>query len=1119
MKHLEMPAHFHAIFNFISPDHSHGHQQDSDYINEEGAPVEQGFDPDNLHYNDDMPDNDDVNDKDVPPLPLQLDDDQKRTVNVIRTYCTALTNCPKNAFIAPPHIFLTGPAGTGKSATITAVIDVVKEYADVMSSRSVIRHGGVYVTASTGAAAQQFDGGQTVHTAAGLKPDKRLRRITCLDAFHDKLDMTKLQKLQEDWQGVILMIIDEVSMVSANMLYALHLRLNLIFEKQNQPDVYFGGIGIILVGDLYQLKPVLASYVFEDLENCSLNLFRLLFHPIFLTTIHRQKGDLDFMHLLSRVRIGEQTDDDYQFLSSLHVLVNQKKYESYESVSHLFPTKKLTHEHNINRVPSPESNQTIYLFRSTDRFTTMRGHINHSYPDEPHLHDGKATTSAGYDVSKTSGIDRFCVLWVGAQVMLLKNVDTLDKLCNGSIGTVVGIEWNVNNEPTPIKLDALGLLDAQMWWYSYSKGNSKVKFTPQPLPANVKVVQMPKHWIVHFEANNAGVRADHIMMASPSTSTSSSLAPSSLTPSSSAPSSTPLIRGVFIKPRSVVFSRGGVSGDNDVEFESEDEESTPAPGNDKKKRIIRTGAPLQVCYAISIHKSQGMTRNKTAVHLGIENRSSLEGLAYVALSRVKKASGLIVLHIVEQAFKVSAKVKFEYARLAQLPQAGTVSNVLGNTVISTTPAEIEKRKNKRLELSLLAQFENETSIKKTSTKKASTKKKSSNSTAAVTGKKTSSSAKEKPNTSDTTKSGLDRDRLRNIPGESAEDRQRRLRRENRANKKLSAASVPLPSQVNATSASAVAVPLPPYFLGSLEPRRLQNLGNTCFINATLQCLFNCFSLLDYTSMPLGLIRDFFWLAKAVRGYLPASTDSPANQYGLLRFLPFFPLGGQQDAMDYLQKLFTSDTNFILTRQFEFTLVTSVMCGPHCREYNHEMNLPAPTHHTQDTLYTYLSVTVDPELRHVTLDRLLELFFRPEHLPLTYNCSLDSTLSHGSMKLTAWKTYPSTLLLQLGRFVFDPQTLRNKKNAHTHIKVPLVLSPDYSNVAIQYHLIGVVFHHGNSSTSGHYTACTFDKYNINGVQQERWNLHNDSSSTPISNMVQHLNRFCRDVYMLLYRRVT
>ena len=361
MTHLEMPEHFQSVYNFISPDHSHGRSQDSDYINEEGASVE-NFNPDQLHYDDDIPcNNDAVNDGDVAALPLQLDADQQRTVNVIRTYCTALINASKSDFIAPPHIFLTGPAGTGKSATIFAVIDVVKDYSDTMASRTVIRHGAIYVTASTGAAAQQFDGGQTVHTAAGLKPDKRLRRITCLDSFIDKMDSTQLQKLQDDWQGVILMIIDEVSMVSANMLYALHMRLNLIFGKQNQPGVYFGGIGIILVGDLYQLKPVLASYVFEDLENSSLNLFRLLFHPIFLTTIHRQKRDLPFMHLLSRVRVGEQTDEDYEFLSSLHVSVNKKKYETqYETVSHLFPTKKLTHEHNISRVPSNQ--QKVLLF-------------------------------------------------------------------------------------------------------------------------------------------------------------------------------------------------------------------------------------------------------------------------------------------------------------------------------------------------------------------------------------------------------------------------------------------------------------------------------------------------------------------------------------------------------------------------------------------------------------------------------------------------------------------------------------------------------------------------------------------------------------------------------------
>ena len=112
-------------------------------------------------------------------------------------------------------------------------------------------------------------------------------------------------------------------------------------------------------------------------------------------------------------------------------------------------------------------------------------------------------------------------------------------------------------------------------------------------------------------------------------------------------------------------------------------------------------------------------------------------LAYVALSRVTEATGLIVLHIVKEAFKVSAKVKSEYARLAHLQQAGTVSNVLGNAVILSTPEEIEQRKNKRIELSLLSQYENENSGKKASTTKKSTEKKKTSKKRKMSTKKTS----------------------------------------------------------------------------------------------------------------------------------------------------------------------------------------------------------------------------------------------------------------------------------------------------------------------------------------------------------------------------------------------
>ena len=160
---------------------------------------------------------------------------------------------------------------------------------------------------------------------------------------------------------------------------------------------------------------------------------------------------------------------------------------------------------------------------------------------------------------------------------------------------------------------------------------------------------------------------------------------------------------------------------------------------------------------MSIHKAQGISRKKLTAYLGTENKSALEGLAYVALSRVTEAAGLIVLHIVKEAFKVSAKVKSEYARLAQLQQAGTVSNVLGNAVIYSTPEEIEKRKNKRIELSLLSQFENENSGKKASTtkttKKASTNKRKlstkKTSTEKTTGKGTSAKRKKSSNSTAT----------------------------------------------------------------------------------------------------------------------------------------------------------------------------------------------------------------------------------------------------------------------------------------------------------------------------------------------------------------------------------
>ena len=65
------------------------------------------------------------------------------------------------------------------------------------------------------------------------------------------------------------LIIDEISFVGADMLYRIHYRLKEIFQTPD--NVLFGGLSVILVGDLLQLPPVQESMVFKKPNNVKLN--------------------------------------------------------------------------------------------------------------------------------------------------------------------------------------------------------------------------------------------------------------------------------------------------------------------------------------------------------------------------------------------------------------------------------------------------------------------------------------------------------------------------------------------------------------------------------------------------------------------------------------------------------------------------------------------------------------------------------------------------------------------------------------------------------------------------------------------------------------------------------
>jgi hypothetical protein len=68
--------------------------------------------------------------------------------------------------------------------------------------------------------------------------------------------------MRDIFADLVCLMIDEVSMTEATLLYSIHGRLQDIFEN-NQP---FGGIPVLTYGDLYQLKPVSDGYCFQGIE-------------------------------------------------------------------------------------------------------------------------------------------------------------------------------------------------------------------------------------------------------------------------------------------------------------------------------------------------------------------------------------------------------------------------------------------------------------------------------------------------------------------------------------------------------------------------------------------------------------------------------------------------------------------------------------------------------------------------------------------------------------------------------------------------------------------------------------------------------------------------------------
>lgn len=123
---------------------------------------------------------------------------------------------------------------------------------------------------------------------------------------HEKLSSTRNKKSK-----LKILVIDVISMVGADQFSTIHRRRCDIMGN-TEP---FGGVSILVVGDLLQLPPVMQKPIYklptDDMACLYGSLWKENFEMVELTEIVRQNDDSMFAELLNRVRTGEQTDDNF----------------------------------------------------------------------------------------------------------------------------------------------------------------------------------------------------------------------------------------------------------------------------------------------------------------------------------------------------------------------------------------------------------------------------------------------------------------------------------------------------------------------------------------------------------------------------------------------------------------------------------------------------------------------------------------------------------------------------------------------------------------------------------------------------------------------------------------
>lgn len=405
------------------------------------------------------------------------------------------------------NILLTGSAGSGKSHTIRRIKEIYEK-----------KHLNIGITSTTGASAILIEG-STIHSWAGIgicsTKESALKRVQTYKAPQQRIMSTSL------------LIIDEVSMMSDIILDIL----DHVFRIIRNCSKAFGGMQVLLCGDFFQLKPVKCdTFAFE-----SPNFDHLINEVHELTQIFRQT-DQAFCKALNEVRVGEVGPETVKLFESCI---------GREFTGDIKPTELYPVNEDVDRLNEDELWKLVTETNPVRQIDSLDEIIEKPKPRQPptpkFLEECKAR------LNKDCIAPEHLQLCVGAQVMLIKNLNVAAGLANGSRCVVIG-------------------------------------FAPQGQP------------IVKFLNGHE-----------------------------------------MVMQTAVWYMRVSETA-----------------------KIRRTQFPIRLCFAMSLHKSQGCTLDIARIDLG--SKVFNEGMGYVGLSRLRRLEGLSLIAIDWDKITTNKKVQMFYAK-------------------------------------------------------------------------------------------------------------------------------------------------------------------------------------------------------------------------------------------------------------------------------------------------------------------------------------------------------------------------------------------------------------------------------------------------------------------------